>query len=147
MHSHHVDRDLNPYVCLFKECRGSLEFFDRFSDWLDHTQKLHACEWWKLLPFKWYCNAIAHEPLVFATKDEFEVHMRDSHTGTFTESQLPIISERSAHPSSRLSNICPLCNRVPEGIAELEKLDKDADGLLPKHIAGHLKSLSFLCLP
>lgn len=148
MHSHHVDRDLNPYVCLFKECRGSLEFFDRFSDWLDHTQKLHACEWWKLLPFKWCCNAITHEPLAFATKDEFEIHMKDSHAGAFTESQLPIISERSAQPSSRLSNICPLCNCVPEGIADLEKkLGKAADDLLPKHIAGHLKSLSFLCLP
>ncbi|KAI9853500.1 MAG: hypothetical protein M1813_002205 [Trichoglossum hirsutum] len=138
----HVDRDLEPYVCVSEVCKGSLEFFSKFEDWLGHMWKKHAAEW--------YCDATIHPPQVFSGKDDFEAHMRSSHAGTFTELQLPILTEKNTRPGSRPRpfTLCPLCNCIPQDIAELnERQGCNALDLLPKHVAGHLKSLAFLSLP
>lgn len=136
----HVDKDLEPYVCVFPECKGSLEFFNNYDDWLEHSKKSHS--------FEWYCDAAAHVAEVFKTKQDFQDHMKTIHAGTFTESQLPVITEMGARQGSRPFTICPLCNCLPEDIeAEQKKIGSDALELLPKHIAGHLKSLAFISLP
>jgi hypothetical protein len=125
---------------VFPECKGSLEFFNGYDDWLEHCKKSHA--------FEWYCDAAAHVPEVFKTKHDFEDHMKTIHAGTFTESQLPVITELGARQGSRPFTICPLCNCLPEDIeAEQKKIGIGALELLPKHIAGHLKSLAFISLP
>jgi hypothetical protein len=124
----------------FQSATDLLNFFSNFEQWLAHTQKLHSLEW--------YCDAAAHKPEVFSDRISFQKHMKMYHSGTFTESQLPVISELAAPRSSRPFTICPLCNCIPEDI-ELERknIGSNALDLLPKHIAGHLKSLALISLP
>ena len=70
------------------------------------------------------------------------------HSGTFTDSQLPIMAKLSARPGSRPFTKCPLCDCVPEDIEVAQtKLGNSALDLLPRHIASHLKSLAFVSLP
>ncbi|KAE9364149.1 hypothetical protein N431DRAFT_563543 [Stipitochalara longipes BDJ] len=136
----HVIKDLEPYVCVFAECKGSLEFFEKFDDWLSHCKRLHCSEW--------LCDARVHEPQIFKTKDGFQNHMRSAHGGTFNESQLPLITELGVREGPRPFTECPLCNCVPEDIEEKrKKIGDNALDLLPEHIAFHLKALAFISLP
>jgi hypothetical protein len=126
-------------VCVFPECRGSLEYFVKFEEWLAHTNS-HAVEW--------HCDAATHSPVVFRTKQDFKHHLKTIHAGTFTDSQLPVLADLGARQGSRPFTTCPLCNCLPENIeAEVENIGDKALDLLPKHIAGHLKILAFISLP
>ncbi|KAL1967097.1 hypothetical protein VTN77DRAFT_3621 [Rasamsonia byssochlamydoides] len=70
------------------------------------------------------------------------------HAEKFTQSQLLTLTRRSTRSFPRSPFTCPLCNCVPEDIALItQELGDKAPYFLSKHIAGHLKSLSFLSLP
>jgi hypothetical protein len=87
---------------------------------------------------QWMCTSTAHEEdLPFDTVEDFEDHMRNEHSETFEESELPVISESSVvHlPWTETLPICPLCDDTPE------EADIDA---LRYHIADHLQPLAMI---
>ena len=108
-----------------------------------HMQQEHTTEW--------RCTIAIHpsqRTTVFHKKEDFENHMNTDHAGTFNSSQLPLLVERCAVPANRPFEKCPICNRLPPYIEDMEKkLGDKALDLLPEHIAGHLKAIAFMFLP
>ena len=144
----HVDADLKPYVCISEECRETLPLFIEFQEWFQHMQESHSLEWPQNVHKMMWCCPVCHFHEPFRSKIDFEEHMKASHAEKFTESQILTLTRRSMRLFPRAPSTCPLCNCIPEDICEIiqEQGDKVPD-LLAKHIAGHLKSLSFLSLP
>ncbi|KAK6497863.1 hypothetical protein TWF481_012262 [Arthrobotrys musiformis] len=145
---HHVDEDLEPYSCISEKCRSSPAQFTKFQDWVQHMsthgapnmawgvhlQMLHCpiCE--SLEPFRW--------------KEDFLDHMDSLHAAKFTQTQLLTLSRRSTVAIVREPHICPFCNCMPEEIMKITPQNRDKImELLPRHIAGHLRSLAFMALP
>ena len=108
-----------------------------------HMQQEHTTEW--------RCTIATHpsqSTTVFHKKEDFENHMNSDHAGTFNSSQLPLLVERCAVPANRPFEKCPICNRLPPYMEDVEKeLGDKAPDLLPEHIAGHLKAIAFMFLP
>lgn len=126
----HLKNDLNPYVCLFRDCGKPETLYSHSEQWLAHM-KQHA--------LRWTCNAKSHEPLTFLAKDKYEDHMKTRHRGAFSDAQLSAISERNARTFGPLFSSCPLCGI---GLGD--------DGLpdtLEGHIVGHLRFLALKSLP
>jgi hypothetical protein len=143
------------------------QLFETEIEWLNHERWSHHSEW--------YCDGPDHPPQVFGSQGLFERHMRHSHMGSVTESQMPILAESRR----RLSNVpftsCPLCEYLPDpdpgtdqragAWDELENLyvqtdvehtDSNQRGKgchtnmpsiqLQKHISHHLQKLALLAL-
>ncbi|KAI9788770.1 MAG: hypothetical protein M1816_006551 [Peltula sp. TS41687] len=160
----HVLKDIEPYVCLFDECDRSNECFKTVDDWMGHMQWQHT--------LIWSCQALGHESKTFNSKMEFERHMRLEHPRAFTESQLPMLVQKSAQPASdtftalacqgdhtfsEMLRACPLCPFSLEG-ADLSSQSRpseflDVKGMDAKskvirdHLAAHLESIALLSLP
>lgn len=112
--------------------------FSTTADWLTHMQWEHTLQW--------RCNARGHPPQTFGGEQEFEDHMRLSHAGTFSESQLPVLKRRGAQPASETFFSCPLCGYLPsECSEELGNGKKSED--LPDHVAAHLQDIALVSLP
>lgn len=120
----------------------------------------------------WSCQACSHKSAVFDSKTKFEQHLLEKHHNTFTESQLPMIVQKSAHPASDTFSIltarnndtafgsryeCPLCEFFVEKAGAQKRSDStllgaelptnEASKIIQNHIAAHLESLALLSLP
>jgi hypothetical protein len=74
--------------------------------------------------------------------------MLSEHRDTFTDSQLNMLVWTNSKAASRPFSLCPLCRRFPEDCHTVEdQKSKELPDNLPRHIAGHLKSLAMLSLP
>ena len=74
--------------------------------------------------------------------------MLSEHRDTFTDSQLDMLARTNSKAASRPFDLCPLCGQFPEDCHTLEdQKSKELPDNLPRHIAGHLKSLAMLSLP
>lgn len=162
----HVLKDIDPYICLFEDCNKPNECFKTVDDWLSHMQWQHT--------IVWSCQFPSHESSIFKSKSEFERHMRREHVGAFTESQLPILAQKSALPASHTlgvpastrqgnSNIsdlfeaCPLCpfswdgsdkaTGSPAGQLEAEEVTDSFAKSIRDHLASHLELIALLSLP
>ena len=133
-----MKKDLEPYICMFEECAEPYTLFATTDAWLSHMQWEHTLQW--------RCNAPGHPPQYFAKEQDFDDHLRSSHAGTFTESQLPLLKRRSAQPAPKTFLSCPLCGHPPaespDGIISGTCLEE-----LPNHIAAHLQSIAVMSLP
>ena len=133
-----MKKDLEPYICMFEECTEPYTLFATTDAWLSHMQWEHTLQW--------RCNAPSHPPQYFAKEQDFDDHLRSSHAGTFTESQLPLLKRRSAQPAPKTFLSCPLCGHPPaespDGITSGTCLEE-----LPNHIAAHLQSIAVMSLP
>lgn len=160
----HILKDIEPYVCLFDECDRSNECFKTVDDWLGHMQWQHT--------LIWSCQAPGHESKPFNSKIEFERHMRLEHPHAFTESQLPMLVQKSAQPASDtftalarqsdnsfsdMFRVCPLCPFSLEG-GDLSSQNRSSEFLdikstdamskvIRDHLAAHLESIALLSLP
>jgi hypothetical protein len=73
--------------------------------------------------------------------------MRQVHSGTFTEAQLPTLVSDSAQPVAEIFYTCPLCDGVPEDIAGYGEMNSlELSQCLQGHIEKHLISLATLSL-
>lgn len=135
----HIMADLEPYVCIFEDCATPHDLYNDSREWLHHLQWKHTLQW--------TCTVQSHEPQSFDSADDFEVHMRKKHAGSFENSQLPILTQRSARPAAHTFVDCPLCNGAPENLLEMNPEDSAYQTGLRNHIVTHLKSLALISLP
>ncbi|KAK2471874.1 hypothetical protein H9L39_16557 [Fusarium oxysporum f. sp. albedinis] len=58
---HHIDEDLEPFVCIFETC-GETASFSNFQDWRRHLRQVHTDDWlWQISPEPAYrCNHPSH---------------------------------------------------------------------------------------
>jgi len=93
----------------------------------------------------WYCDIGHDQRQLFSDKADFEAHTRASH-GNLTASQLIARTKRSKNVASREPYTCPLCECVPQKLAAVHPQQRleEVSGLLGKHVAFHIKALSFL---
>ncbi|KAB8360777.1 hypothetical protein FH972_024511 [Carpinus fangiana] len=161
----HVLKDLQPYICIFDKCEKPKTHYRTEAEWITHMQWEHN--------IAWFCPSCRDHKAVAYSESDFEKHMRETHYGTFTDSQLAMLSQKCAQPRTELfvtpsddhphtygtSDLlieCPLCgftakNAPQDGPAAArdETLDdKKAEAkLMQDHIARHLEDLALLSLP
>ncbi|KAL5358300.1 hypothetical protein BJX96DRAFT_163655 [Aspergillus floccosus] len=141
----HVDRDLEPYICLSEECKEPLRFFVRKREWAEHMQTRHSMTWTqKVHTEKWYCGIGHSDALEFEEKVSFLAHLQAEHGETLSKSQLQGRARRNRTVAYRNPFICPLCDCVPEALVPY--VSERPHKQLSEHIAQHLKSLAFLSL-
>ena len=115
-------------MCLFEECNEPEVIYKHSDHWLKHMRQ-HT--------LRWYCNAKSHGVQKFDDQLDYEDHMRESHEGAFTESQLPLLVKQSARTTGPMFQSCPFCG-------EDHALNM---GCLDDHIVGHLRHLALKSLP
>ncbi|QYT03040.1 hypothetical protein H0G86_010015 [Trichoderma simmonsii] len=106
----HVDRDLEPYMCLSEGCAESSAGFSAFEDWSNHMQT-HGQRWHQdvyLMP-SWICAICEDDHYAFGDPENLLSHMQETHIGQFSAEQIQIISRRSKISRRRSLNECPLC--------------------------------------
>ncbi|KAK5996024.1 hypothetical protein PT974_04447 [Cladobotryum mycophilum] len=138
----HVDRDIEPYVCISEECSETLRFFTRMQDWVEHMQTRHSMDWAARIHTElWYCDVNHSDPLEFSNRDIFVKHMKEEHAKDLTNSQLQGRIRRNRRVAKREPFACPLCDCIPEDLKE--RVTEKPYKPLFKHIARHLKYVSF----
>lgn len=120
----------------------------------------------------WSCQAAGHKSIIFDSQVQFEQHMKEEHHDTFTESQLPMLVQKSAHPATDTFSVltarnndaasgshyeCPLCSFFVEKANDQNNPDSallgaefpinEAAKNIQNHIAAHLESIALLSLP
>src|SRR5262249_19065257 len=109
----HLFRDLEPYICTFRDC--ACKPFSIKHEWFSHELETHRN--------RWICSAKECEQKV-ATRQAFEHHYRSSHSGTFTEAQLPSIVESCCRPVEMIpAKACPLCNTWESRLRQRDPLN------------------------
>lgn len=74
--------------------------------------------------------------------------MHSEHRDTFTDAQLGSLAQMNSKPLARPFSECPLCGGLPDDCPSLKEQERTGKpDNLPRHIAGHLKSLAMLSLP
>lgn len=146
----HVLDDLEPYTCVFEKCAEPDNLFRDQRSWVLHMQKAHTS--------RWVCTSTVHHPCTFEHEQEYEQHMWTAHKGTFTASQLRLLTKRSKLASAMFEQ-CPLCgyqplqNEIQHRISSADPaMARQEDARLvsdriAKHLASHLEALSVKSLP
>ncbi|KAK1240160.1 hypothetical protein MKX08_007602 [Trichoderma sp. CBMAI-0020] len=123
----HVKNDLDPYVCLFEDCKEAELLYNDSDDWLSHLHQ-HS----KL----WRCSS--HRELgPFSTREDYIRHIREAHNTNLNDNQLRILANKNARKAMKPFLSCPICGKDVT----------EADGQLEDHIAEHLISLALKSLP
>ena len=125
----HVKSDIQPYVCLLENCPSPSDLYSIRNDWLHHMRQKHG-------KTQYACFAPIHTrgAQFFDTKAAYEDHMRREHPGTFTESHLAILVEKSVYrtPLTPLFETCPICpGPVPESTQDQERKSIQGHGQEP----------------
>ncbi|KAI0188413.1 hypothetical protein F4808DRAFT_466166 [Astrocystis sublimbata] len=119
----HVNKDIQPYVCLSGNCLRVTRFFESRSQWLDHMHSFHG-PWWIVSlqqPVKWCCwepGCSAESNVAFIYKKDRKAdlsrHLQESHP-QITEERKEFLLEWSTGPGPfRSSKECPICGTVYE---------------------------------
>ncbi|EQB59298.1 hypothetical protein CGLO_00339 [Colletotrichum gloeosporioides Cg-14] len=121
----HVTLDLEPYICIFSNCKSQLEIYPTKVEWLSHMKTSHRT--------RWQCFAVqaGHEPFISETAEEFESHMITAHSGDFRTDELSLITEISHQPISPTIECCPFCVNYPTKSLDLEE-----------HVVQHLQDFA-----
>ncbi|UKZ96464.1 uncharacterized protein TrAFT101_011253 [Trichoderma asperellum] len=145
----HIDRDIEPYICISEECKDPPQFFVHLRDWKDHMQRKHTLDWaHNIHTMTWYCE-MDHsdddaDSKKFDDKGDFMQHLSATHGGTITRPQILAKARRNKTVTIRDPFTCPLCDCCPEEV--IPRLTEKPYELLSTHIARHLKSLAFFSL-
>ncbi|KAH7073192.1 hypothetical protein FB567DRAFT_454282, partial [Paraphoma chrysanthemicola] len=144
----HVDRDLEPYICLSESCKEPVRYFTKRGDWEDHMNLRHSKDWAQHTHTeRWFCD-IHHaddhksDDAEFDEKEKLVDHLKSKHH--LTASQVQGRSRRNRRIAKREPFTCPICHVVPVGI--VDRLQEKPYQLLSAHIAGHLKALAFFSI-
>ncbi|KAK2754462.1 serine/threonine protein phosphatase [Colletotrichum kahawae] len=122
----HVKGDLDPYICLFEACDSGDELYTHSHAWLKHMRE-HT--------LSWKCKSKSHKLFTALSRDEYLAHMREVHSGKFSDAQLGVLADRNARIAGSLFESCPLCGAT------------DFNGLMEDHIVGHMRLLALKSLP
>lgn len=88
---------------------------------------------------RWQCVAKSHGPQTFDKSERYEQHLRETHEGVFSESQICAMTERNARMMGPLFQSCPLCGVTKE--------HPTVTGRMEDHVVGHLRYLALSSLP
>lgn len=150
----HILKDIDPFVCLFEDCKEGSTLFKTVEDWLGHMRWQHT--------IAYSCQAVGHERENFGSPQDLEDHIRGEHPGTFTESQLPGIVKQGAVPTpntigalnfslSLNETRCLLCHALDPQRVNAETVDDAApsspEQTMQNHILEHLEAIALLALP
>ncbi|KAF5537582.1 hypothetical protein FMEXI_9789 [Fusarium mexicanum] len=124
--NYHVKNDLEPYVCLFETCHSSGHLYAHSNTWIKHMTE-HA--------LRWRCASRRHGEFVTDSKEHYLDHMKNSHSGVFTDAQLGVLADQNGRTNGPLFNACPLCGEEKENSALID------------HLVGHMRSLAIKSLP
>ncbi|KAK4206460.1 hypothetical protein QBC37DRAFT_239071, partial [Rhypophila decipiens] len=150
---HHLDRDLQPYACLFPACANY--WFSNMKDWSDHMDKFHTPDWPRFVHgTTWFCDTDHDKPEEFDNESEWAKHMMEtdlhpSHEAEPSEEQLKVLAGKKQQIALRDPDTCPFCESKPYSIAVLGDKGNPADKAisLTQHIGAHVKALSMLAFP
>lgn len=122
----HVKNDLDPYVCMFEECKSPDELYKHSHEWIDHMRGHFL---------KWRCTLKSHDELIFTTMDEYFTHMKTEHEVKLTDAQLKVLAQKNGRMLGPMFEWCPLCGTT------------EFDGSMEHHLAGHLRAFALKSLP
>ncbi|RAL16956.1 uncharacterized protein BO97DRAFT_452950 [Aspergillus homomorphus CBS 101889] len=139
----HVLNDLEPYVCVFIECRAATKTFRNKHEWLYHMEVHHGSTW--------KCLEAKCRNRTFHTQISFEQHGINAHD--YTTSQMSYVCRYSRRPSPAVLRSCPFCGpRAGDPPANDEAYIRNLDAhaaahRLYDHVAAHLEQFALLALP
>ncbi|KAL7921713.1 hypothetical protein ACQKWADRAFT_321286 [Trichoderma austrokoningii] len=124
----HIDRDLEPYICLSEECQDTHPAYSTFDEWYSHMGR-HNPRWYqKIYPSStWVCTICEFNPGVYSNPQALNSHLQESHHKTFTNEQLHVLSQQSKIKQSRAWDNCLLC-----GFKVEKEDDKDTTGFFKR---------------
>jgi hypothetical protein len=143
----HVDKDLQPYVCISEDCAEPFQLFICRQSWMDHMRTQHSVDRSKQIHTdKWFCDVKHKEgPPEFDTVADFLNHLNACHGHELSQSRIMGRLRRNRRlATSGNAFACPLCNCIMSDIED--RGIKKAYEYLWKHISRHLNSLAFLSL-
>ncbi|KAF9891460.1 hypothetical protein FE257_003926 [Aspergillus nanangensis] len=141
----HVDRDLEPYICISEECVDPLRFFHRKQDWMEHMASRHTKSWTQRVHTEmWYCVMLHDVPVEFDNMTKLLGHLQSDHAAQLTKSQIQGRARRNRAITPREPFVCPLCDAEPYDVKFAAAGSRSE--LFANHIGRHLKSLAFLSL-
>ncbi|VUC29319.1 unnamed protein product [Clonostachys rosea] len=114
----HVDHDLQPYICLSKECFNAEVAFGRYSAWKAHMNQAHSTSWVKELctETQWKCD---FDNIMHYDEESLKTHMNNFHQDLLTEEQISEVASWSAVPVQPDTERCPLCQYSPTAEADV----------------------------
>ncbi|KAK4447202.1 hypothetical protein QBC34DRAFT_410087, partial [Podospora aff. communis PSN243] len=129
----HIYSDLQPYICLEKDCITPGQQFSRRHHWMEHTRTQH----WVT-----YTCLLGCESTSFNLPSEYRTHIAKEHSGSITEAEMDMTVKLSAQPrvlanSSTLR--CPLCDD--------EDVVLRSEKQYQRHVGRHQEQLSLFALP
>lgn len=159
--SHHVLKDLTPYVCIEENCNASSMQFTEIETWIQHMCEHHPV---------WTCKATVHGPKVFHSSIGFQDHMQAEHDNSFNEVQLAELVAKNSQPGpspfsvevmGRFDQKNSLCIFCPFSFSEAEKkrtqfsvrngrkrpTELDLEKIVQNHVAEHLELIALWALP
>lgn len=145
-HRQHLDKDLQPYVCMSEQCKEPVRFFAHSGHWIEHMRGMHKANWTQEIHSTvWVCD-ILHSEKHFDEKEDFENHLKNDHDPPPTDAQCFALVRRKKKSAIREPSFCPLCER-PVGASSPASPPDSGLSPLESHIADHLKYLAFFSLP
>ncbi|KAM5364960.1 hypothetical protein ACJA88_012802 [Fusarium oxysporum] len=123
---YHVKNDLEPYVCLFEACHTSGHLYTHSNTWIKHMSE-HALQW--------RCASRRHGEFLTDSREHYLDHMKNSHSGVFTDAQLGVLADQNGRTIGPLFKACPLCG------------EEKGNSSLIDHLVGHMRSLALKSLP
>lgn len=151
--------DVEPYVCLFRDCKLPLPFFGTKDDWINHMSWQHAKVW--------PCQVPGHENQPFCSPEALSAHIHEEHSNEVPLDQVPFLIEKYAKPApdifaflaadsaSQSDSTLSACLFCDEPETKLDAPENHAVGSFPEdsfksirdHIASHLETLALISLP
>ena len=123
----HVYRDLQPYMCTFKECAIPDETYASRRQWFSHELQKHRKVW--------HCSG--HCDRKFESGEQLTSHLKAFWPVSITDAQIPALLDMRASPISRDEKLhCVLCR--------LEIIGRNQ---LQKHLGYHFEELALFALP
>jgi len=125
---------LQPFACLSEECKEPPKLFGSEVDWRSHMIEAHGGEWPREMykPTQWFCDVDHPDTLYFPHDQELAQHLRDTHSGTFSEAQIPTVLSQNTLSAPRDRHACPLCNCVPDRLSRLIAANINSEVITPR---------------
>jgi hypothetical protein len=129
----HLLEDMQPYICIFKNCDQAGKSYRSFKEWQAHLNKPHDQDWVCPLSHP-HIDTTEVQTFIFGTIEEFQTHLEAAHPDLEASSTHNIF--RVASQPAALPQWCFVC------LAE-----QTSDIALQRHVANHLESAFLLALP
>ncbi|KAI1129295.1 hypothetical protein F5Y10DRAFT_238623, partial [Nemania abortiva] len=130
----HLLEDLQPYICLFKNCPQPGKTYRNFREWQSHLSQVHAEYWLCPLPHPGVNHSTEQPGLCFALSSQFHDHLDLAH------SDLDLSTAQSVYQEARrpaaLPQWCFVCLKSQSSVTSLER-----------HLEGHLYQAFLIALP